>query len=230
MKAPIPIAWPLRLNLLLFLVSLLTYSTGLAQGTPNQSRSPAGNPSLKPVPGPYPAMACYFDSIAGFNQRKQAGKAAGITAAPPCDDYTKYAPIISNHTPIKYVRIAIHVLQDNNGNGNWQNTPTHLGILRGFIEGLTENGVYFNGVNGRYGGLQPSNQASTTSAYIPDSRIRFSLEDIYFHQNDNAWNQSNNNPNALDGEALYQLYVVNNSGLSYDKKNNVSAWSILSSE
>ena|GEM_PF-4731585 len=168
--------------------------------------------------GNYPAMECYLPDT------NPTDGASRLTTAPAlCEDYSKYAPVIADHTPIKHVRIAFHVFQDANGNGNWQNTPAHLGILRGFIDGLTDNlGNWYGGVNHRFGQLAPpSVTVANPTPYILDSRIRFDLEDIYFHQNTNAWNQSNNNAQALSNEQLYTTYVTNNAALSADKRNNV---------
>lgn len=131
-----------------------------------------------------------------------------------CGVSINYAPLIAEHTPVKRVRIALHVFQKDDGTGNFQNTPEHIAYLEGVVNStniqLTELGpqqIEVNGVLEPYG----------TSPYIMDSRIQLELVGIYFHPHTSDWMLPNNS-------TAYTTYVLNdadNYGLTWSDKYEV---------
>ncbi|MBS1570369.1 MAG: hypothetical protein JST45_13155, partial [Bacteroidetes bacterium] len=131
-----------------------------------------------------------------------------------CGVSINYAPIIPDHTPVKTVRIALHVFQKDDGTGNFQNTPDHIAYLEGVVNStntqLANLGPQQIEVNGA---LQPYG----TSPYIIDSRVRLSLVGIYFHPHDSDWM-------LPDNSGAYNDYVINdldNYGLTWSDKYEV---------
>lgn len=109
-----------------------------------------------------------------------------------------YAPLIAEHTPIKKVRIVFHVMQRDDGGGNFPDDPNSRHWL---------THLYLNHASDKMGALQPMN-LPTESPFLADSRIRFQLEKIYFHQDDYGWNMAHDS--HLMGEKLYRKYVLEN--------------------
>ena len=72
------------------------------------------------------------------------------------------------NTPIKYIKMDIHVFQMSDGSGNFQNTTPDIAFL---------NSVFSN-ANKFYGNLDP--QTFGTSPYITDSRIQIQYSKIYY--------------------------------------------------
>jgi hypothetical protein len=83
-----------------------------------------------------------------------------------CDQTINYAP--DDFTQKKIIRITLHVVQKNDGSGNFQNTSTEKNWL--------EN-VMINDANFILGSLQPMN-LTTTSPYIQNSKIEFKVMEI----------------------------------------------------
>lgn len=104
----------------------------------------------------------------------------------PCGDILEYAPDPNappEHYPIKTVGIIFHVLQDEFGGSNFQNIPAHTDFLRDIVGGG------HNSLNGRFGNLcEPD---PLLSDHVEDTRIRFEVLDILFHQcpsgDDGCW-------------------------------------------
>lgn len=93
-----------------------------------------------------------------------------------CADRENYSPANPDYIPIKYVRLALHIFQKEDGpEENF--TDDDLDIIHDI----------FDGVNEVYANLDPVDPG--TSAYIPDSRIQFVLEDenIFFWEDDDDW-------------------------------------------
>ncbi len=108
---------------------------------------------------------------------------------------TLYIP--DNNTPIKTIRVNIHVMQNSAGGENFQeNNPDDIAYLYSIIPGV--NDVYSTIQAPEWGG-------PTNDPYIVDSRIRFELEGIYFHQDDIGW--TNNLSNC--GNYCFDNYKIN---------------------
>lgn len=97
------------------------------------------------------------------------------------NDYLSFYRHQHNHIPdsntaVKFLDVAIHVWQDQNGEGNWQDTPADRARLTNFINLI--NNQFFNNND------QPSDPL-TGVPHISDTRIRFLLKGIYFHAKGN---------------------------------------------
>ncbi|MGD1844135.1 MAG: M43 family zinc metalloprotease [Salibacteraceae bacterium] len=114
-----------------------------------------------------------------------------------------YAPLIPEHTPIKFVRTVFHIMQRDDGSGNFPDDSASR-------QWLTY--LYHNHSSDAMGDLRPMN-LPTASPYIRDSRIRFQLEGIYFHQDDYGWNMAHDSHQM--GEKLYKKYVLDDPGTVY---------------
>ncbi|MBS4012595.1 MAG: hypothetical protein KGZ97_02375 [Bacteroidetes bacterium] len=95
----------------------------------------------------------------------------------PNDTTYNYKFIPSEVTPIKYVNVRLHVIQDHNGQNNFKSTiSSHLSYLQSIFSqnwGGSVNGVFSNIPTGLY-------QGEALEYHIPDSKIRFLLSGIHF--------------------------------------------------
>jgi hypothetical protein len=125
-----------------------------------------------------------------------------------CDDWYNYAPYPDiNLIPIKTIRVDFHIIQDENGNGNLSNIPEHIAYLNEII--------YW--VNWKYSGLSQLN-LGVSSPYISDSRIRFSLDEIYFQPDAELWDFTTNY--SSKAQEYYNTYIIGNPNLNDIQKNH----------
>jgi len=124
-----------------------------------------------------------------------------------CNDWNNYAAVNPNNTPIKIVRITIHIMQKLDGTGNFPDSYTSRCWL---------SGTLMDELNGRMKGLKSMN-LPTSSPTITDCRVRFSLANIYFWQNDYAWTFRQD---TIFGNYLRTKYV-NNQDSVLNKNNSV---------
>jgi len=132
---------------------------------------------------------------------------SGLKISSICSNREEYTPLISGQTPIITVRIAFHIMQDDNSSGNFQNIPSHRTYLNNIA----------NHTNYLLSNLGVLNIGTTP--YIQDSRIRIYLEDIYFHPHTSDWANSGSTSNYLYGK-----YVTNDFDgvmINQEKKDNV---------
>ena len=90
---------------------------------------------------------------------------------PNCNDFNKYTNYQYNvsNTPIKNVRIVIHVFNKSNGTGNLPDNSTSRNWINSVVYQM--NSVWSN--------LQPMNiPGPNPSNYYTDSRVRLTLDDI----------------------------------------------------
>ncbi len=96
------------------------------------------------------------------------------------------------NTATKTIKIAIHSWQDGSGGGNYINTPADLAFLQSMVDFI--NNQFFNAND------QPSDPLPGVP-FIFDTKIRFSLEGVYFYADDalhgSAWNHLDMNNKAL---------------------------------
>jgi|GEM_PF-6514389 len=95
-----------------------------------------------------------------------------------CFDVQNYVPYNDNHWPIKHVNMTFHVLQKADGSGNIPNNSAginHLMEVVAEMNNLSEN-------------LDTLNPQISPPNFTTDSRIRYRLNSIEFHENDTAWN------------------------------------------
>ncbi len=124
-----------------------------------------------------------------------------------CIDWNIYDPVDPFDTSIKTVRITFHIIQKNDGSGNFPDNTTSRNWL---------TSTFMNHVNGRYTNFEEMN-LPTSSPIITDSRIRFSLANIYFWQDDYGWSYKQT---YAFGDYLYNKFVVNQSNV-LNKDNSI---------
>lgn len=111
-----------------------------------------------------------------------------------------YIPTVQSDIII--IRLNLHVMQKADGSGNFQNNATTTSYLESLI----------NGVNGMYSGIQPPIwNGNKTDSYITDSKIRFQIDAIYFHQDDVA-NQTKPYDESYGKDNYSSKYGVNIDG------------------
>ena len=119
-------------------------------------------------------------------------------------NYELYAPLEPKYFPVKYVNVVIHVFRKNDGSGSFpENEETKNWLINN----------YLGNANFVMAHLYPM-RLESQSAYIEDSRIKYKLLALYFHNDSLGWDMS---PKAganifswTLGNELYQKYVINN--------------------
>lgn len=108
-----------------------------------------------------------------------------ILAPYQCGDAVDYGPIpkYASHTPIKKIRVVLHIIQDENGDGNFDD----IDINNQYHNSQSEYWVkLFNDLNNRYSTLKHETRQHPNhpTPIMKDSRIRFVLEqeNIYYHE------------------------------------------------
>ncbi len=131
---------------------------------------------------------------------------------PDCEISSNYIPTIPEHNPIKKVRLILHIFQKNDGSGNFQQTEKDISWIRSQI---------FREVNSIMANLPPM-KLETNSKHIKDSRIRYHLDTILFHQDDFAWDMKCDKHGKASckisfrfGNELYEKYVASASDLEH---------------
>jgi hypothetical protein len=131
------------------------------------------------------------------------------SASGTCDNSIEYAPLIPSHTPIKYIKVDIHVFQMDDGTGNLQNIPAHTFYINDVIKQA----------NAWMGGLEKPNIGTTP--YIFDCKVRLVLTHIYYHAHTVDWQWGTPDNRRAMADAMYTKYVTNdfdNLGLTADDK------------
>jgi|GEM_PF-6726518 len=90
------------------------------------------------------------------------------------NEIVNYAFIPTANSPIYTVRLNLHIMQEDDGSGNFQDTPEDRAFLQQLIDGV--NYMYGNSP-------QPICDGVVTENYIVDIRIRFRIDGIFFHRN-----------------------------------------------
>lgn len=119
-----------------------------------------------------------------------------------CQNSINYSP--DEFTQTKNVRVTLHVIQKTDGTGNFQDTP----LERNWLENTLFNGQ----VNYIMENLSPMN-LSTTSAYIQNSKIKYIVDDIFFHQDTYLWDFSMGVGSSLavsKANSIYNQFIINN--------------------
>ncbi len=105
---------------------------------------------------------------------------------------------------ISTLRIAYHILQDDNGWGNFQCDSTrHMQFLNDITSWINFKVIHLDS-------LKPS----FSSAFVPTMNIRLFVDTVYFHQDSYAWDCGE----RIDSEYMRKLYVDQDSTLSYQQK------------
>ncbi|MDZ4205512.1 MAG: hypothetical protein U1C46_11935, partial [Bacteroidales bacterium] len=124
-----------------------------------------------------------------------------------CNDWYHYAPHPDiDIVPIKYIRVAYHIIQDENGGNNIPETGPGKFYL----------GLIINDAISRLRNLDspqlnpPYIWPPITSPHIIDSRIQFALDAIYFHRDAELWDWNDpNHSTDQRAQASYNKFVVN---------------------
>lgn len=154
------------------------------------------------------ALLIYYDAS---SQRISCGMPAVMkekSLASTCYDWSipTYSRYSSSNTPIKYIRITIHILCKSDGSGNFPNTQESRDYITNTIVGS---------LNYRYSHTQPMALA-TNSPYYQDSRIQFSLANIFFWNSDADYDISPDpGTAATQMGAIRTKYVVNQPSVIY---------------
>lgn len=113
---------------------------------------------------------------------EQIGVACGLAYS--------YSPLVPEHVPIKTLKVAYHLFQNDDGSGNFSlNNPDHVAYLNN-VEMV---------VNLRLANLGPLNIGN--SPYIIDTRVRIDVVAMYEHRNTSVIN-------VPDAATQYQDYVI----------------------
>ncbi len=147
-----------------------------------------------------------------------------------CDDWNKYSsPINLGNTPVKTIRVSIHVFQKKDGSGNLtpqvtqvQNMPLTNNLMLRLSQGGSANPDFWwlkgNVETDRFSNAIPMT-IPTTSPFVEDTRIRLQITGFYVWQDDEMWEQSDNFfDNSTGGTKMYN-YVMAQSSLPQSIKN-----------
>ncbi len=125
-------------------------------------------------------------TLIGFAQQLQAG------------------PANTTLLPVRTLRIAIYVFQDDSGKGNFHaDSSRQVAFLHDLSDWL----------NHRLANLDTLRPA-VPSAFVGDARVRVRLDTIYYRQDSRAWDCSS----AIDAPYIRDQYVDGDSTLSYQDK------------
>lgn len=129
------------------------------------------------------------------------------------DSLYNYSFIPTPETPIKHVKVNLQIIQDEYGLNNFdENNPDHIDYLNSIF-----SETWSGSVNGIFASLaSPVYEGEEGDYYIEDSRIRFSVEGIYFHQDDGGLNQINGTSNIQ-----FANYFETNFGINTDSEINI---------
>ncbi len=122
--------------------------------------------------------------------------------------WNNYKPIDISMTPIKEIRITFHVFAKTDGTGNIPNNSAGNEYL--------QNDVMAS-LNDKMEHLLPMNIPST-SPYVNDSRIRYVLANIYFWNNDYAWNFQQT---SAYGDSIFNMFIASTGSPVQYKDNSV---------
>lgn len=109
----------------------------------------------------------------------------------------------SARVPARTLRVAIHVFQDDSGQGNFSRDNVHESYLYQLIQW----------VNDRLSNLDTLRPAVPT-VFVADTRVRIRLDTICYHRDTRAWDCSS----ETDAPYMRDQYIDADSSLSYQQK------------
>jgi hypothetical protein len=96
----------------------------------------------------------------------------------PCDLPGNYIPDTLGYTPLKRVRLVLHIFAKADSSGNFRNLPED----RDFIQRI------LNHMDWYYRETEPLRNPAPAYYHISDTRIRPVVDTIIWHYDDDAWN------------------------------------------
>ncbi|MDZ4702901.1 MAG: right-handed parallel beta-helix repeat-containing protein [Saprospiraceae bacterium] len=130
-----------------------------------------------------------------------------------CNNYEQYSPLVPEHTPVKIIRLVVHVVQrdagDLQGPRNFENNGPGLYWINAMIERMK---LHYQQIPA----TTPQSVACPTPNIV-DSRIRFYVENILFHQNTTHWDVTTGEASSC--QIFYDL-VQNNPLIPAEQKDN----------
>ncbi len=125
------------------------------------------------------------------------------------DKYNRYQFYLDNYDkhPVVTIPININFWQQDDGSGNWQNTPASIARLDQIVAWL----------NGYYDSNCPPSDPIAGVPFLNDTKIRFEAK-YYFYQNSAVWSTTSGSTlnaavAAIDPERLNQLNIHVNGGV-----------------
>jgi hypothetical protein len=135
----------------------------------------------------------------------------GRTICRPNRNDLQVLPFEYNSTPEKVISLLIHIIRDENGQQNFQNTPSDIARITDYIDRVN---VMFSNVAAPV----PFGVCIPPSIHVPDTKIRFVISDILFHNHESLYcsdsplTQYNHwvrdNPNLSQSEKDNNLHVI----------------------
>lgn len=91
-------------------------------------------------------------------------------------DESEFNPFIPNaNSPIYTVRLNLHIMQEDDGTGNFPGNLATRILLYNMVQDI--NNIFYSNMQ------QPVCNGILTPNFIVDTRIRFRIDGIYFHKN-----------------------------------------------
>ena len=106
-------------------------------------------------------------------------------------------PYIPNsNSSIYTIKLNLHIMQETNGSANFQDNTTDKGFIQQLISDV--NAIYSTNQQPTWNGLR-------SDPYINDSKIRFQIDGVYFHQNSSVchlkpYNENTNSDSTTETE------------------------------
>ncbi|MCB0691912.1 MAG: T9SS type A sorting domain-containing protein [Saprospiraceae bacterium] len=126
----------------------------------------------------------------------------------PSIDYGNYFYIPEENDPLLYVRVNVHIMQFSEDEpGNFTNSTTDIALLQNLINNEANDEVL-----GRSGIAEQCEGIDTNAPLMVDSKIRFVLNNIYFHVDPVGYS----NDGSYYNKYCYNNYVANNPDISKD--------------
>jgi hypothetical protein len=163
---------------------------------------------------------CIYNNVSAQDDCSTPDPPPGIPSNINCNyNYLNYIEnaVSIYDAPLLIINVNVHVMQPVGGTANFPNNQaakdylTKLFVENELISPYTLNfSPYGHNVDPTYVIIDP-----TTSLPYPvlyDTRIRFKLNDIYYHEDDIGWTNNNNKCNS---------YVYTNYGINKGKELNI---------
>jgi len=126
-----------------------------------------------------------------------------------CSNYLNYIPDINhmNYSPILTYRVNIHMFRRGDGSGIYQ--PSQTSDIQNEIALVNHHFSYMN---------SPSLPVSPLAVFIPDPKIRFELQNIFWHDDNTYYgysSQCGSGPHSVyNTDGAIDIYYMDNTSIS----------------